>query len=290
MNTERSENSGLKKIIISYIITTLSISWVLEYLYAFRGQTFSFDIWIFFFFPLMMVPAVVALIYTMVVKDFKFRDFGFGAGNWINLLLGIAYPCAMVAAVIILAQVLKLATFAPRVADPELFIWEKLKSFPLLLLVALPAHLGEELGWRGFLLKKMLLFGKIKAAAVSSTVWAMFHLLIAFKPPEGSLGWIWSVSFLLNVFFAGFVFAWLYLRSGSIWTVYLAHVTWNFINPLFLGNVYSNSPSQFFESSVQIVNGEGLLGCVVNLVLAGLVILNLRSKAGTQTDKGVLPA
>jgi len=269
---DQIENSRLKKLIVIYIVATLAIAWVLEYLFAFHGKTFSFELWIFFFFPLMMVPATVALIFTAIIPDFKFRDFGFGVGGWNNWLLGIAYPCVMVAGVIILARILGFATFEPKDADPAVTLWAGLQGYPLLLLNALPGHLGEELGWRGFLLNKTLRFGKIKAAALSSAVWALFHLVIAFKPPAGSLGWIWSVSFLLNVFFAGFVFAWIYQRSGSIWPVYLAHVTWNFINPLLLGNVYSDTPSRFFDGSVQIVNGEGLLGCAVNMVLAVIII------------------
>ncbi len=41
---------------------------------------------------------------------------------------------------------------------------------------------------------------------------------------------------------------------------------------MILGNVYSKQASPLFNADLQIVNGEGLLGCLVNMLFAGIVI------------------
>src|SRR5205085_48045 len=51
--------------------------------------------------------------------------------------------------------------------------------YPLLLIVAaiyVPFTLGEEYGWRGYLLPRLLPLGEVRASALVGLLWAVWHL------------------------------------------------------------------------------------------------------------------
>lgn len=97
--------------------------------------------------------------------------------------------------------------------------------------------LGEELGWRGLLvpeLAKVTSFGG--TVAVSAAVWALYHYpLILFGDYHSAAPRWWSLLFFtLNIAAVSVVFAWLRLRSGSVWTGVILHASHN----LFLQEVF----------------------------------------------------
>lgn len=91
--------------------------------------------------------------------------------------------------------------------------------------------IGEEIGWRGFLvpeLSKHFCFTKV--ALISGIIWAIYHwpLLIFLLGPR--LG-VSPVPMLLISLVAGIglstIMAWLRLRSGSVWTCVIFHMALN---------------------------------------------------------------
>jgi uncharacterized protein len=90
--------------------------------------------------------------------------------------------------------------------------------------------LGEELGWRGFLvpqLAKVTSFPRV--ALISGAVWALWHYpLILFADYHGA-GPLWfSIAcFTVLVLGISFLFAWMRLKSGSVWTGMLLHASHN---------------------------------------------------------------
>jgi membrane protease YdiL (CAAX protease family) len=97
--------------------------------------------------------------------------------------------------------------------------------------------LGEELGWRGFLvpqLAKVTSFPRL--ALVSGTMWALWHFPIILLADYHGGGPLWySVAcFAVMVLGIGFLFAWMRLKSGSVWTGVLLHARHNlFIQAFF---------------------------------------------------------
>jgi membrane protease YdiL (CAAX protease family) len=102
--------------------------------------------------------------------------------------------------------------------------------------------LGEELGWRGFLLPRLLpRFGPLVASLLIAPVWFVFHLPVllagpatAQRPPLLFFAWIVPLSVLLT---------WLYLRTGrSVLLVTLFHgavdTVGSLLFPLFTGAAY----------------------------------------------------
>jgi membrane protease YdiL (CAAX protease family) len=93
---------------------------------------------------------------------------------------------------------------------------------------AIPAF-GEELGWRGWLLPKLMPLGAIPAILISGVMWGLWHaplVLLGYNYPtaSGALGVIMMIGMCIIV---GAIFGWLRLRSESVWPAALAHGAFN---------------------------------------------------------------
>lgn len=90
--------------------------------------------------------------------------------------------------------------------------------------------LGEELGWRGFLVPQLAKFMPFPSVAFTSgIIWALWHYpLILFGSSRGA-GPLWYSVACFTVMVAGiaFLFAWMRLKSGSVWTGMLLHASHN---------------------------------------------------------------
>lgn len=84
--------------------------------------------------------------------------------------------------------------------------------------------LGEELGWRGYLLPKLLPLGQGKAILFSGVIWGLWHAPAILQghnyPSQPVLGVFLMVVFCVLL---GAFLSWLYLRTMSPWAPALAH-------------------------------------------------------------------
>jgi len=99
---------------------------------------------------------------------------------------------------------------------------------------------GEELGWRGFLvptLARTMPFGRV--AVVSGAIWAAWHmpLIILADYNAGAPTWYSVLWFAVMVVSLGFPFAWLRLRSGSVWPAAILHASHNLFIQAFFDRV-----------------------------------------------------
>ncbi|WP_307842138.1 CPBP family intramembrane glutamic endopeptidase [Salinibacterium sp. SWN1162] len=89
--------------------------------------------------------------------------------------------------------------------------------------------LGEELGWRGWLLPKLLPLGIVPAIIISGVIWGLWHaplILLGYNYP-GAPGWLALAAMVGMTIVVGGVFAWLRIRSVSVWPAALAHGSFN---------------------------------------------------------------
>lgn len=136
---------------------------------------------------------------------------------------------------------------------------------PSFCLGGLPGELAEEMGWRGYLVRRWMERPAV-AAAITMPVWAAFHLPIVFSSTQrGHV--LQNVSFLASIAVAAVVFAALYMASRSVWPCALFHLSWNVFNPMLLGDVYAGRPG-LFGGEVWVFNGEGVFGLLLNGLLA----------------------
>jgi len=99
--------------------------------------------------------------------------------------------------------------------------------------------LGEEIGWRGFLvpeLAKVTSFTKV--SLISGVIWAAWHspILLFADYNSGTNRWYALTCFTVMVISASFVFAWMRLASGSLWTGAILHASHN----LFVQGIFDN--------------------------------------------------
>lgn len=107
----------------------------------------------------------------------------------------------------------------------------------------LSATLGEEIGWRGFLvpeLAKRMSFTRV--GLVSGFIWAAWHSpLILFADYHASTNRCYSlVCSSITCISLSFILAWIRLRSGSIWPAALLHASHNLFIPVVFDNLTLN--------------------------------------------------
>lgn len=114
------------------------------------------------------------------------------------------------------------------------------------LLIAVILALGEEIGFRGYLLPRLLGSGRTRALLLSGFLHGVWHLpLILLTPFYHSAGnpWIVVPFFLLTLTAAGVFYGYLRLTSASTWPAALAHGAFNtFWNQFSLVTVAAGSP------------------------------------------------
>jgi len=90
--------------------------------------------------------------------------------------------------------------------------------------INVPFALGEELGWRGFLLPQLMPLGQWKAMMLSGVIWGVWHapaIVMGLNYPGYPILGIGMMIVLCVLL--GMIFAWLYLNTKSIWAPALAH-------------------------------------------------------------------
>jgi membrane protease YdiL (CAAX protease family) len=152
----------------------------------------------------------------------------------------------------------------------------------LTLLIFTIVFMGEEIGWRGFLLPRFAQLTSFRNAALATGLaHGLFHLPLyligSSYMPDGSR-WIVVPIAMVVFIFAGVVYAWLLRLSGSVWPVSLAHNSFNLAFETIGPAAVATSPA-----ALAYVAGEtGLVTLALVILLAGWLIW--RSPIFTQAN------
>ncbi len=158
------------------------------------------------------------------------------------------------------------------------FGWEHLPKAAIILLYfiftgvfgmagSLATGLGEEIGWRGFLVPELFkTISYTKTSLLVGIIWAMWHfpILIFADYNSGTPAWYGLSCFTIMVVSISFVFTWFRLKSGSLWTGAILHASHNlFVQSIFTPLTIYNSHTKYFIDE---------FGAVLPLVCLGLAI------------------
>jgi uncharacterized protein len=179
----------------------------------------------------MFTPALAVLIMLLIVT----RD-GYSKEGWKTLGLHrlgfIAWWIAVLAPVLVgvLATAIVWTTPLAAFVMPDSASSQILNFFIQLVVFTLTFSLGEELGWRGYLLPQLLSTGRSPAMVLVGLVWAAWHMPLIFLTPlyHASGNRLLVVPlFVGTIVAASFFFGYLRLWTGSVWPASLAHTAHN---------------------------------------------------------------
>jgi len=246
-------------------------------------------------FALMWSPAAASLVARIVVregpKDVSFR-IGTGAvppggarplraAPW---LVAWLFPLATGLLAYGAAWITGLETFAPRslaalgVAHTPGVVRLVVSIGVSLTLGAVLSSLtaaGEELGWRGYMLTRLVDAGVPRPVVVSAAIWGAWHLplIAAGQYAAGPYPWLSAPCFFVGILGGGIVAGYVRLASGSVWPAILFHSAWNsLIQGTFDGFTKGGDASR----TTSVLTGES--GVLVVAVSLGLALLLARRR------------
>jgi CAAX protease family protein len=241
---------------------------------------------------LMWCPALAAFI-TAALFRIDIATFGWGwrpaKYEWLGYVLPLLYALPVyVLAWLLIKHSFAYDEFAKGKAAlwgymgwPNLATW--LFSFPGMatigLIGAMGSALGEEIGWRGFLLPRLTTrFGFTLGCLVSGIVWAVWHYpaIIQGGYGAGTPKSYELVCFTGMVVASAFVFGWLRLKSQSLWPCVMLHAAHNqFIQAIF-------DPMTAQKGPILYLTTEFGIGLVVTTAIAAIWFWRRRSELPAQ--------
>ncbi|MEO6629166.1 MAG: CPBP family intramembrane glutamic endopeptidase [Aquihabitans sp.] len=157
-------------------------------------------------------------------------------------------------------------------------------SSPINIVIMSVLVLGEEIGWRSYLLPRLASVMPVRRASlVTGFCQGLFHLPLLLLTPaydgDGSR-WIVVPGLLCTLTAAGAVFGWLRTRSGSLWPAAIAHAT---VNTFILETpvLVSENPDL-----AAYLTGEAGIFTIVGIAVMALLVV----RRGSWTQRDTEPA
>jgi membrane protease YdiL (CAAX protease family) len=258
-----SDVQVLKRQIGFFLVTTLALSivfWIL--IISAGGLSTAYVI------GLMWCPGVAAMA-TRLVFHRTLKGLGWGWGKTRYQVASYLLPLAYAGVVYALVWFTVLGERQPQFGAnllSFLFIGTAFSVF---------TALGEEIGWRGYLVPQLFkVAGFTTTSFISGCIWALWHMpLIVFADYNaGAPAWYSVICFATMAVGISFAFAWLRIRSGSLWTAVLLHASHN----LYIQGYFDQVTAQ--TETTTYLTGEFGAGLAVSSIVVALVFWGLRNR------------
>jgi membrane protease YdiL (CAAX protease family) len=197
-------------------------------------------------------PLLAALIVRLVIAREDFKDTHLGLKvKWQYWAIAIILPFFWNG----VQDTLQLV-FGFAVMNWDHFL-EGLYRVPINLFGGVLIFIGEEFGWRSYLLEKLRPIGRWKALLISGVIWSFWHTPLVMIPNANygeKLDLLGAISALSIFVLAGFIFGWLYLESGSVWPCVLMHSYNNLIGlKLFSEAWHMNTEPSLLQNTLMAI-------------------------------------
>ncbi|MEZ4869438.1 MAG: type II CAAX endopeptidase family protein [Caldilineaceae bacterium] len=273
---------GTTKVILFYLIA-LGLSIGFSLLSVALDQSFWIGI------PTMLAPTVAVLVMLLVITRKGYTKAGwqplglqrFGFSLW---------PLAVIAPVTLLLcaySVTVLLEVAQWHWGDDVSIGQWTVKLLIHIGIMTVAVLGEEIGWRGYLLPHLLPLGRVRAVLLSGLLHGVWHLPLILLTPfyhgDGNR-WIVVPLFLLMLTAAGIFYGYLRLMSGSVWPGALAHSVFNTVlETLKVLTVPISALGMEYLAGESGIISLALLIAMVSVLLRRLTASGMTVSAGEKT-------
>ncbi|MGG0708262.1 CPBP family intramembrane glutamic endopeptidase [Bacillus paramobilis] len=197
----------------------------------------------------MFTPALSSILTRIILKE-GFKDVSFSLGNlkiWKGIGFALLIPMIICGITYSIAWLSGIARFQhpeggmlepiynllglQYVTAPFSFIYLVVLSGIFGSLLNLIPVLGEEMGWRGYMLTRLVDAEFSRPILISGLIWATWHvpIVIAGLYVEGPSVVLSVLGIYLCIVPFGYITAYLRLITGSVWTSVIIHTTWNAI-------------------------------------------------------------
>jgi membrane protease YdiL (CAAX protease family) len=135
--------------------------------------------------------------------------------------------------------------------------------------------LGEEIGWRGFLVPELRrVTGFTGTSLISGLIWVVWHSpIILFADYNGETPvWYALICFAGMAVAVSFIMTWIRLKSGSLWTAMFFHASHN----LFIQGIFN--PLTMDTGLTEYIIGEFGIGLVIVYGLAAFYFWRRRAE------------
>lgn len=216
---------------------------------------------------LALLPALASVGARLLLRE-GFADVSFrirGRAVRRGAALAVAFPVVVLLVTYAGAAVLRLAPLDPGEAASALARPGTL----VLALVTLVLVVGEELGWRGYMLTRLIAAGVPRPVLASGLIWGLWHVPVVYAGAYLASGDRTVTAALLMATILPFaaVSAQLRLATGSVWPPVVLHATWNVLVYEILGAAGTTKGPWVGEA--------GVITAAVT-ALAALAVLSLR--------------
>src|SRR5437016_3041241 len=220
----------------------------------------------------MWSPGLAAFATKKLFKE-SIRDLQWGWGNARYAWLGYLIPIGYALPVYLITWITGLGGFnmsiLPKVAAD--FGWQNFSpSLTLVLFVLVTATLGmvgklsralgEEIGWRGFLVPELAkVVGFPGIGLISGLMWAFYHfpVLLFANYNAGAPAWYSATCFTISVVSDSFIMAWLTLRARSLWPAAILHASHNlFIQSILTPLEFARRSRKLYPEREAVVDGD----------------------------------
>ncbi len=147
-----------------------------------------------------------------------------------------------------------------------------LLTLPLWALLLTPFSLGEEWGWRGYLLPRLMPLGQWPTLLISGAIWGFWHapliVLGVNYPGHPVLG---VLLMTINCVIVGTILGWTRLATGSIWPAVLGHAGFN--AGVGAAYIFGRTGVEYDQAQVTLA---GWTGWILPLLFIALLVISGR--------------
>jgi membrane protease YdiL (CAAX protease family) len=209
---------------------------------------------------LMFVPTAASVVARLALREgFSDVSFRFGGRRGRNAVLQALVLPALVGLV---AYGIAWTTGLVGFGMPPLAGW--VAAIAVLLVLNLVLASGEEIGWRGYMLTRLIDAGVPRPVLASGVIWGVWHvpLFLWGGFVQGVPPLLATTLLMVLTPSLGYVLARMRLETGSVWPAVALHVTWNVTIQAGFQPLAAGASSQVW------VGESGILTALVLIVLA----------------------